>query len=96
MTKSFSETVNALRGAHDFLQHEIDGLARPGPKDGEALRRLCDMARGFQEQAHSLLVIMVYEESSEALQDEAEDLVDAFSETVRQIEAMLAPNKRVN
>lgn len=96
MTKSFSETVSALRGAHDFLQHEIDGLARPGPKDGEALRRLRDMARSFQEQAHSLLVTMVYEEAPEALQDEAEDLVGAFSKAVRQIEAMIAPNKRAN
>ena len=96
MTKSLSETVNTLRGAHSFLQHEMNCLARPGAMDAEALGRLRDMARSFQEQAHSLLVTMVYEESPEALQDEAEDLVSAFSKAVRQIEAMLAPNKRVN
>jgi hypothetical protein len=96
MIRSLSETVKMLRGARDFLQHEMECLASPGSVDGEALGRLRDMARSFQEQAHSLLVMMVYQEASEGLQDEAETLVDVFSEAVRQIEVILAPSTRVN
>ncbi len=94
MEQSFGERLSTLRRAHYFLRQEMESLARYAPIEVGALRRLRDMARSFQEQAHSLLVTMAYEEASEALQEEAEDLVRAFNEAVSQIEAMLAPSRR--
>ena len=96
MEQSFGDRLSTLRGAHHFLRQETESLARYGRIETEALRRLRDMARSFQEQAHSLLVTMAYEGAPEALQEEAEALVRAFSEALRQLETMLASSKRVN
>ena len=73
MEQSFGERLSTLRKAHYFLRQEMESLARYAPIEAEALRRLRDMARSFQEQAHSLLVTMAYEEASETLQEEAEE-----------------------
>ena len=58
--QSFGRTLNTLRKAHYVLRQETESLARYGPIEAEALRRLRDTARSLQEQAHSLLVAMAY------------------------------------
>jgi hypothetical protein len=94
MDQSFEERLSKLRKAHHVLRQETESLARYGPIGAEALCRLRDKARDLQEQAHSLLVTMAYQDVPEPLQEEAEDLVRAFTEAVSQSEAGLTPGKR--
>ena len=93
MEEPFTEALNTLHQAHIYLRQEMGGLIRAETIDDQALCRLKEMARSFQEQAHSLLVMMVYQEVPEALRQEAEDLVSYFSGAVTAIEAMRAPDK---
>jgi hypothetical protein len=93
MVPSVQERMVALRGGQDALRREMEQLTRAGPMDEAALQRLCEIGRNLQEQAHSLLVMMLYENAPGDLIQEAESLVSVFSDAVQHLEARRAPDK---
>ncbi len=89
-----AKTIDTLRKAHDALRSEIELMAEAAVLDRVRLGRLRDVVRSFKEQAHSLLVMMLYDDVPEALQQKAETLISDFSDIMVQIEAMLASSER--
>ena len=93
MDPQLIQVLTTLRSGRAALQSELQVWSEAGVFDKARLKHLREAARSFQEQAHSLLVMMVYQEVPEALRQEAEDLVSYFSGAVTAIEAMRAPDK---
>lgn len=96
MDPPFQERLAPLREAQDALREEMERLIRAGAADEAILARLFETGRSGQEQAHSLLVTMFFEGTTGELVQAAEDLVGFFTEVVRQLEVMRAPDKRAN
>jgi hypothetical protein len=94
MDPMLTRTLETLRKAQDALRSEMQSWDRAGAADVARVRSLGDMARGFQAQAHSALVMMCYEEVPEALPHEVEALMDAFGEIAGQIQARLVAERR--
>ncbi len=94
MDPSLTRTLDTLRTAQDALRSEMDVWAEAGVVDKARLRQLREAARSFREQAHSLLVMMAYEDAPEDLQQELEALIVVFGDTAAQIEAMLGSGQR--
>ena len=89
----FRRMLDPLHEAEGSLRDELDQLAQAGSPDQATLLRLAQAARGHQEQAHSLLVMALFQAAPANLTVEAEALVAFFSGVVEQIEAMLAAGR---
>ncbi len=85
----FRQMLDTLHEAQEPVRSEVEKLARV-PVDPAALLRLEEAARSFQEQAHSLLVSMHFQDAEPALVVEAEALVSFFGEVLSQIGAVRA------
>ena len=94
MDPIIAKTIDTLRKARDALRSEMELWAEAAVLDEVRLGRLGEAARSFKEQAHSLLVMMLYENVPEALQQDIETLISDFSDIAVQIEVMLASSKR--
>ncbi len=94
MDPMLTQMIGTLRKAQDALRSEMDVWALAGRVDEARLRHLREVAKGFQEQAHSALVMMCYQDTPEALQQEIEALIRGFDDTVAQIAGMLARSRR--
>ena len=94
MDPTLTRTIDTLRTAQDALRSEMEVWSLARTVDEARLGHLREAARSFQEQAHSVLVTMAYQDTPEALQEEVEALVSGFGEVVGQIEAVLATGRR--
>jgi len=94
MDLTLAMTLDTLRKAQVALRSELDVQTLAPVLDEGRLVRLRDLARDFQRQAHSALVMMLYEDVPEALQQETETLVGNFGDVVTHIDAMLAWDPR--
>ena len=94
MDPTLTQRIDTLRKAQDALRSEMEVWALAGAIDEARLGHLREAARSFREQAHSLLVMMVYEDAPEDLQQELDALIVVFGDTAAQIEAMLGPGQR--
>ena len=94
MNPTLTQTIDTLREAQNALRSEMEVWALAGRVDEARLRHLREVAKGFQEQAHSALVMMCYQDTPEALAQEVEELIGAFGDIAGQIEAMLALNEQ--
>ena len=94
MDLTLAMTLDTLRKAQVALRSELDAQTLAAVLDEARLVRLRDLARDLQGQAHSALVMMLYEDVPEALQQETETLVGSFGDVVTHIDAMLAWDPR--
>ena len=90
MDPTLIRTLDTLRKAQAALWSEVEAQAEAAVLDEARLIRLRDLARDFQGQAHSALVMMLYEDVPEALQQETDTLVCGFGDLVTHIDARLA------
>jgi uncharacterized protein YukE len=95
MDLTLAQIIDTLRKAEDALRSEMEvrALAETGIDDAR-LGSLGEMAHSFQQQAHSALVMMCYEDVPASLPQEVDALIAAFGEIAGQIQAMLASDKR--
>ena len=94
MDPTLIRTLDTLRKAQVALRSELDAQTLAAVLDEVRLVRLQDLARDFQRQAHSALVMMLYEDVPEVIQQETETLVGNFGDVVTHIDAMLAWDPR--
>jgi hypothetical protein len=94
MDPTLSRRIDTLRTAQDALRSEMDMWAEAAILDEVRLEHLRELARDFQAQAHSVLVMMLYEDTPETLQQDVDGLVGGFAEVVNQAEALLAGEKK--
>ena len=94
MDPTLTQTIDTLRTAQEALRSEMEVWALASILDEARLGHLRETARSFQQQAHSVLVTMAYQDTPEALQEEVEALVSGFSEVLGQIEAVLVTGRR--
>ena len=93
MDPTLTRTIGTLRTARDALRSEMEVWSRARTLDEARLERLRETARSFQEQAHSVLVMMAFQDTPEALQQEVEALVAGFGQILDQVDAVLAAGK---
>ena len=96
MVPLFEEMLATLRRAQAALGQEMEQLTRAGPMDEVNVQRLCEVGRSFQEQAHSLLVMMLYQDAPGELIQETEDLVSFFRDALERLEARRLPDQRAS
>ena len=58
------------------------------------MSRLREMAQQLNQEAHSLLVTLLFESAPPALADAADELLDRFCEVLQQVDAMIGQDQR--
>jgi hypothetical protein len=81
----FRQMLDTLGEAQGQLQADMEQLRRAEAPDAAVLLRLSKLARDCQEQAHSLLVSMLYQQSVPELVVETEAYVSFFSSVLDEI-----------
>ncbi|EYD71495.1 hypothetical protein Rumeso_04896 [Rubellimicrobium mesophilum DSM 19309] len=93
MDPSLTQMIDTLRTAREALRSEMAVWVVGSPPDEARLEHLLEMARSFREQAHSVLVMTVYQDTPEALRQEIDGLIAGFSDIVEQVDTMLARSR---
>ena len=95
MTGLFGRRFADLRVARAFLQREVERTLTASTLDIVALRGLRQMAQDLKQDAHSLLVTLLFENAAPTLTDAADELFVRFCEIVQQVDTISAQEHRV-
>jgi hypothetical protein len=94
MDHAFDDVIDTLLAAQTAVREMVEAQAsRPVP-DSTRLQHFDRSVRSLAQQTDSLLVLMVERHAPEPLLDKVENLSDIFHEAKRQIEGLLAAQRR--
>lgn len=84
------EAVDRLCLLWGAVQSEADRLTQARSPDPSTLRRLRTLVQSFKQDAHSLLVAILFEDAPPAMAEVAEDLLEALCDVLDRVDASLA------
>jgi hypothetical protein len=93
MGRYLDQSVGRLIEARGAVGREMERLAMRRPLDRAALQRLRETARGYADQADSLLLELAQGQAPGMLVSTVEEIFDALRDAEGQIAAVMRPGR---